>query len=694
MTSWQSVIVRYGGQWESSEYVGGDEELTYIEADPLSLSSLTESVNRIMRANLLSFDYLLYYIARSCTGRTVKTLLSTDQDVIRLCAREEDPTVYVVHNQSTDGVTGPHEQSYIPSFNFSVPSSIVGCETGYEPSIDDIHKFYASDWFSETCFGSGSGIASGTCGPDPTPHYDDATWFTKYTFAEFVTWIRKEGGLNKLMSMLEPSQPPPINRDIGSPDAEEINNNWLIPIIPVAPSASLVVSDLDRMGDGQLRHGSTFWSKNDLKIAIGMWHMEHRAEYKVPISSRSRMKCICKHSGGCPFELRASARGDFWIVYKFVPEHTCYLDLGSVAPRQARARVIAAYFSLKMRNERYIMKPKEMQSELLQEFGIRISYHVAFRARNLAMEMIYGAHEKSFEMLPRYLYMLKEYNPEMVIVSDQHISISNAVKEVYPGTPYGICYSHLLNKIKRWGQGVVKMYNKAAYTYRPSVYEKAMASIKSTSPDAETFNGRLLWARRLPICSLIETIRHVIEQWFDERRRVANARIHDLTEEAVRKLSVEVQKSHTYAVKKCTQSTFKVNDGRRNFIVDLYAQKCQCGEFQEDRMPCSHAAAAIRDNGQHIYDYVETYYKTSTLRDTYELPIHSLPNPSEWVVPPDVAETIVLSPIITCQAGHPNMRRRRSHSETSTRRRKTCNICGEEGHTRRTCPFRVGEHNN
>ncbi|KAH6835253.1 hypothetical protein C2S53_012417 [Perilla frutescens var. hirtella] len=606
MTSWQSVIVRYGDQWESSEYVGGDEELTYIETDPMSLSSLIESVNRIMRANLLSFDYLLYYIARSRTGRTVKTLLSTDQDVIRLCAREGDPTVYVVQNQSTDGVTGPHEQPYIPSFNFSVPSSIADCETGYEPSINDIHKFYASDWFSKMCFGSGSGIAS---------------------------------------------------------------------------------------------------------------------------------------------------------------------DLKSVALRQARARVIAAYFSLKMRNERYIMKPKEMQSELLQEFGIRTSYHVAFRARNLAMEMIYGAHEKSFEMLPRYLYMLKEYNPgtiaefetesngrfkylfialgacrttftmccrpmividgthlkgknkgilfvavtkdgnescfllavgvgpikndeswiwflrqlrraygcnsEMVIVSDQHISISNTVEEVYPDTPYGICYYHLLNKIKQWGQGVVKMYHKAAYTYRPSVYEKAMASIKSTSPDAETFNMRLLWARRFPICSLIETIRHVIEQWFDERRRVANARIHDLTEEAVRKLSVEVQKSYTYTVKKCTQSNFKVNDGRRNFIVDLYAQEYQCGEFQEDRMPCSHAAAAIRDNGQHVYDYVETYYKASTLRDTYELPIHSLPNLSEWVVPSDVAKTIVLSPIITCQAGHRNMRRRSSHGETSARRRKTCSICGE-----------------
>ncbi|KAH6766525.1 hypothetical protein C2S52_017508 [Perilla frutescens var. hirtella] len=190
-----------------------------------------------------------------------------------------------------------------------------------------------------------------------------------------------------------------------------------------------------------------------------------------------------------------------------------------------------------------------------------------------------------------------------------------------------------------------------------------------TSNAAEVLNARLLWARRLPICSLIECIRHVIEQWFDSRRARANAHDNALTEEALNKLRAEVEKSRAFTVVPTLNSTFKVHDGRQTFIVDLHQKSWKCREFQLDLMPCSHAVAAIMKNGESILDYVSSYYTTDNWRETYEGLVRSLPHQDEWVVPAHIAQQKVTPLIVTRQAGRPPERRHPSGAEAANRRR-------------------------
>ncbi|KAH6780622.1 hypothetical protein C2S52_011859 [Perilla frutescens var. hirtella] len=417
--------------------------------------------------------------------------------------------------------------------------------------------------------------------------------------------------------MLGISNPSPIPEE--SNPTEELNENWLIPMILIDVSDSLLISDLEGVPDDQLCKGSTFWTKDALSIAVGLWNIHHRAEYKVARSNSKRLIIVCKHEDRCPFEVRTTLRETFWIVYKFMEEHTCMNDLSRVAPRQVHAKVIAAYFANKMRGEGQIMKPKDIRAKMLEEFGIRTSYSIALRARNVAIEMIYDGHEDSFKMLPSYLYMLEQANP------------------------------------------------------------------------AEVLNARLLWARRLPICSLIECIRHVIEQWFDSRRARANAHDNALTEEALNKLREEVEKSRAYTVVPTLNSTFKVHDGRQTFIVDLHQKSCKCREFQLDLMSCSHAVAAIMKNGESILDYVSSYYTTHNWRETYEGSVRSLPHQDEWVVPAHIAQQKVTPLIVTRQAGRPSGRRHPSGAEAANRRRRgprKCIICRDPNHTRNNCPNR------
>ncbi|XP_057807128.1 uncharacterized protein LOC131021814 [Salvia miltiorrhiza] len=524
---------------------------------------------------------------------------------------------------------------------------------------------------------------------------------------------------------------------------------------------------------------------------------EQGKEFSVSKSDSRRVYFKCKHSDTCPFKLHASSQdGAIWGVYKFTNEHSC--------------------------------EPKAIQLELRREFGVQIKYDVALRARNRATEMVYGRHDQSFEMLPKYLYMLRQSNPgsmvewevdddgrfkhlfvalaasatpfmfslrlvivvdgthlkgknrgilfvavtkdgneslfplaygvgpkendeswtyfmsrirrvygqadPLLIVSDQHISIANAIRNELPNATHGLCYYHLQNNLKHYGKAVVEVYRQAAFAYEKSDFNRAMNALKvmkraaydklmgigpekwarsmcpmpvrrysfMTSNAAEAFNSRLLWARRLPICSMLEAIRIVIEKWFSERLRAAQQIEQGLTAEAGKRVAIEVQKSRRYTAQRLSGMKYKVQTADRSFKVDLEKKKCECRVFQLDQLPCSHSIAAISEAGDTIAEYVDSYYTNEFLIDTYSREVNNLPPRRQWLVPKHIAEQVVLPLIVKGQSGRPKEGRHRGGGEgsstqadesSSIRRRKPkkCSICHEEGHSKRTCAGRATE---
>ncbi|KAH6834579.1 hypothetical protein C2S53_004034 [Perilla frutescens var. hirtella] len=332
------------------------------------------------------------------------------------------------------------------------------------------------------------------------------------------------------------------------------------------------------------------------------------------------------------------------------------------------SKVMADYFSKKIRYEGDVLKPRAMIAELLREYGIESfemlpAYLYTLRVNNIGtvydihmtsdhhfkfmfvalgvcisafrqymrpVVVVNGTHLKEKSKGVLFVAVIKDGNEkcfplavgvgpiendeswiwfvqhfkmgfgtrdDLVIISDQHQSIKNSVARVYPDAHHGFCYYHIAKNHTRHGKHLIAMFKKAAYAYKQESFVKYMSMIVRNE------------TARLPICSLIEVVRSVTEIWFDKRRELVVSRDHMITEEAYKKLSKEVEKGRHFVSRQTTAYTYKVKDAERSFVVDLQHHSCDCGEFQLDQMPCSHATTAIRSAGHNMYDYVEYYYK-------------------------------------------------------------------------------------
>ncbi|KAH6786487.1 hypothetical protein C2S52_006039 [Perilla frutescens var. hirtella] len=417
----------------------------------------------------------------------------------------------------------------------------------------------------------------------------------------------------------------------------------------------------------ELQKGAIFRTKDDLALAVGLYHMQNRVEYAVYRSNKTRVVYMCKHGRECPFKLCAVVDGVVWRIYKFDGTHTCHMDMSRVAPRQVPARVIAKYFARKLVDEGVVLKPKEMVSELLREYGIQIDYSFALRSRNIAIDMIYGDFDKSYGQLPAFLHTAFHAGARPVVVIDgTHLKGKNT----------GILFVAVMKdgneqtKMAKRGSNVIGLFKEAAYAYRTDVFQRHLSALEMlsrpayeklcnigpqhwsrsqcpvrrfgfmTSNAAESLNARLLWARRLPICSMLESFMKIVDEWFVERRATAQTWDHVLTQPIVDKLSKNVEQGRCFSVR-CTT------------LAHLWKV-----EFELDLIPCSHAAAAIRFFGGNIYEFVDRCYKTKTIANIYDSVIMGLPSPENWIVPPDGCP-LVRALVITKHAGRPRMSRAR-----------------------------------
>ncbi|XP_057791265.1 uncharacterized protein LOC131008399 [Salvia miltiorrhiza] len=299
------IYVRYNGVVDGIHYVGGATEVLPLLNE--TVASLIYSINNVLTMHSLSPNYQLYYLATNRFGRETKCVISDDDDVQGLLETAEYPMVYVEHNND------PVEEAYIPTFDFGQASGYGDDEaqsSQYETSYHARESAPPTQYFSwdGQLLDESAWNLNEMCGrfnqvrtdddsdeeavqpedeaeePDDDSDEEDEEYdptnesgtdsaasedlldddLIEFTATERAGWIRQSRTRH------------------GNPtDSTGELSNWIVPLIPVDATTSLVAreSELSRVAD--LGKNSFYNSKEELVLAVGFWNMKQGAEAKV-----------------------------------------------------------------------------------------------------------------------------------------------------------------------------------------------------------------------------------------------------------------------------------------------------------------------------------------------------------------------------------------------------------------------------
>ncbi|XP_042059513.1 uncharacterized protein LOC121804025 [Salvia splendens] len=105
------MIINHGGEWNGSDYIGGDEELLLIPSGGISRAALIEEIHHILNHNQKQCDCLLFCVIELSQTRKVKLRIKNDVDLSYMFATFQNPLLYVISKPN------PKETRSSPTLN-------------------------------------------------------------------------------------------------------------------------------------------------------------------------------------------------------------------------------------------------------------------------------------------------------------------------------------------------------------------------------------------------------------------------------------------------------------------------------------------------------------------------------------------------------------------------------------------------
>ena len=468
--------------------------------------------------------------------------------------------------------------------------------------------------------------------------------------------------------------------------------------------------------------GQFFPRKKDLKRLVGIHALRENYEWKVKRSNKSVLHLVCKHEN-CNWKLRAVrlSEGTYFHVRSFENKHTCPLEQVHRRHRQASAIIIGEIVAPRLQDhDGRVMCPRDIIGDMKSMYGIQLLYSKAHTALQYALQLTYGTHEESFQLLPSFAYVLEELNngtitdiqctdenqflyffmslgasirgfrrcirlviavdgthlkgrylgtmfvaiaqdgneqaypiafgygdsennnswewflrtlkdalghiDDLVLVSDRHASIEVGIQKVFPNATHVFCIWHISENVRKrfHRKDVAKIFQQAARAYRQVDYDREMEELKKlhknayeyvleigpqkwsrvycpqrrfsmmTSNVAECLNSCLRFARKLPVMTLGEFIRNMLQKWFYNRHQNALNMRSQLTDAAHEEIAERIAECNHMTATHVDWNIFLVKLRGDQWTVNLLEKTCTCKVFDLDQLPCAHALAAAR----------------------------------------------------------------------------------------------------
>nr|XP_016450534.1 PREDICTED: uncharacterized protein LOC107775321 [Nicotiana tabacum] len=153
-------------------------------------------------------------------------------------------------------------------------------------------------------------------------------------------------------------------------------------------------------------------------VAAGMKHFSvmHKFQFRVKRSSNRSYWLVCVGEN-CKWHFKAMSINEYAIfkIRSFNRQHTCSLIDETFIQRNHTAAVVGSMVIPKYCDPKTVYTPKDIQTDMLSEHGVNLSYMQVWRAKEKALRFLRGNSADSYSKLPKYFYILEETYPGSVV---------------------------------------------------------------------------------------------------------------------------------------------------------------------------------------------------------------------------------------------------------------------------------------
>ncbi|KAH9779504.1 SWIM-type domain-containing protein [Citrus sinensis] len=342
----------------------------------------------------------------------------------------------------------------------------------------------------------------------------------------------------------------------------------------------------------------------------------------------------------------------------------------------------------------------------------------------LAIGIMDSENNDAWEWLMMKLHGVIGDRPELVIISYRCTAIRRAVLKVFHNATHGVCFYHVKGNIKSqfrmskalWDQfepafiNAAKAYgheefkrqleglwmihsgaadylenNVGTCNWTRSQFEGRRYSILTTNI-AESVNTFMREPRKFPVTHLVDHFRKTLQQWFYDRKIMAESMTTRLTTWADEIVTERITIAERMIVRPVSPHRFQViSGGLKEGLVDLQKRTCSCRVFQLDQLVCAHAIAACLTHRVDFINLCSDFYTTESLAMAYAQPVELVGDVADWEVPDEIQEMQVYPPVEAPPPGRRKELRIPSAGEDVDRRTVRCGRCHELGHNRKRC---------
>ncbi|XP_075112267.1 uncharacterized protein LOC107783443 [Nicotiana tabacum] len=165
-----------------------------------------------------------------------------------------------------------------------------------------------------------------------------------------------------------------------------------------------------------IEEGQVYQDKQTVAAAMKYFSVMHKFHFRVKRSSHRSYWLVCVGEN-CKWHFKTTLINDsaMFKISSFNRQHTCSLMDETFIQHKRTAVAVGSMVIPKYCDPKTVYIPKDIQTDMLSEHGVNLSYMQAWRTKEKALQFLRGNPTDSYNKLPKYFYILKETYPGSVV---------------------------------------------------------------------------------------------------------------------------------------------------------------------------------------------------------------------------------------------------------------------------------------